>query len=231
MLESNHRLDTARIAAEEAAQGKAEFLATMSHEIRTPMNGVIAMTGLLMQAELAPDQRDFVDTIRTSGESLLTIIDDILNFSKLESKKMELEQRPMDLRQCVEETLDLLASRAAEKNLDLVLQIDPEAPTAVMGDSTRIRQILVNLVNNAIKFTNTGAVSVHIVARQSSPADGQCKSAGGLGHVRRGLGQLARFAGFVRASNGVGLRVGCRCPAGHQRLRGQVSVARRSLRA
>ncbi len=173
LLESNHRLDTARIAAEEAAQGKAEFLATMSHEIRTPMNGVIAMTGLLMQAELAPDQRDFVDTIRTSGESLLTIIDDILNFSKLESKKMELEQRPMDLRQCVEETLDLLASRAAEKNLDLVLQIDPEAPTAVMGDSTRIRQILVNLVNNAIKFTNTGAVSVHIVARQSSPADGQ----------------------------------------------------------
>ena len=170
LMESNHRLDTARIAAEEAAQGKAEFLATMSHEIRTPMNGVIAMTGLLMQAELAPDQRDFVDTIRTSGESLLTIIDDILNFSKLESKKMELEQRPMDLRQCVEETLDLLASRAAEKNLDLVLQIDPEAPTAVMGDSTRIRQILVNLVNNAIKFTNAGAVSVHIVAGHSSAA-------------------------------------------------------------
>jgi hypothetical protein len=137
------------------------------------MNGVIAMTDLLMQAELAPDQRDFVDTIRTSGESLLTIIDDILNFSKLESKKMELEQRPMDLRQCVEETLDLLASRAAEKNLDLVLQIDPEAPTAVVGDSTRLRQILVNLVNNAIKFTNTGAVSVHIVAGQSSAASTQ----------------------------------------------------------
>ena len=173
LLASNHRLDTARIAAEEAAQGKAEFLATMSHEIRTPMNGVIAMTGLLMQAELAPDQRDFVDTIRTSGESLLTIIDDILNFSKLESKKMELEQRPMDLRQCVEETLDLLASRAAEKNLDLVLQIDPEAPTAVMGDSTRLRQVLVNLVNNAIKFTSTGVVSVHIVARQSSAASPQ----------------------------------------------------------
>jgi len=173
LLGSNHRLDVARIAAEESAQGKAEFLATMSHEIRTPMNGVIAMTGLLMQAELASDQRDFVETIRTSGESLLTIIDDILNFSKLESKKMELEQRPLDLRQCVEETLDLLASRAAEKNLDLVLQIDPEVQTAVTGDSTRIRQILVNLVNNAIKFTRAGAVSVHIVGKPAPMATSQ----------------------------------------------------------
>lgn len=173
LMETNLRLDAARIAAEEAGRGKAEFLATMSHEIRTPMNGVIAMTDLLMQTELAADQRDFIDTIRTSGESLLTIIDDILNFSKLESKKMELDQRPMDLRQCVEETLDLLASRAADKNLDLVFKIDAEVPTAVIGDSTRIRQVLVNLVNNAIKFTNTGAVSVHISNNPTSSVEGQ----------------------------------------------------------
>ncbi|MBK8001182.1 MAG: response regulator [Verrucomicrobia bacterium] len=165
LREANQRLDGARIAAEENASGKAEFLATMSHEIRTPMNGVIAMTSLLMQTDLAPDQRDFVETIRTSGESLLTIIDDILNFSKLESKKMELELRPMDLRQCVEETLDLLASRASEKNLDLVYQIATDTPTSVSADSTRIRQILVNLVNNAIKFTTSGSVAISVSAK------------------------------------------------------------------
>jgi CheY-like chemotaxis protein/HPt (histidine-containing phosphotransfer) domain-containing protein len=170
LREANQRLDCARAAAEESAEGKAEFLATMSHEIRTPMNGVIAMTSLLMQTDLAPDQRDFVETIRTSGESLLTIIDDILNFSKLESKKMELELRPMDLRQCVEETFDLLASRAAEKNLDLVYQITPETPTSVSADGTRIRQILVNLINNAIKFTTAGSVSISLSARAAAGA-------------------------------------------------------------
>ena len=165
LLSANHTLDQARIAAEEAANGKAEFLANMSHEIRTPMNGVIAMTSLLLQTELASDQRDFVETIRSSGESLLTIIDDILHFSKLESGKMELEQQPMDLRICAEEALDLLAARAAEKNLDLVLDVAPDVATNALGDSTRIRQIVLNLVNNAIKFTAEGSVTVQLTTR------------------------------------------------------------------
>jgi CheY-like chemotaxis protein/HPt (histidine-containing phosphotransfer) domain-containing protein len=172
LIAANHTLDSARIAAVEAAEGKAEFLATMSHEIRTPMNGVIAMTSLLMQTDLASDQRDFVETIRSSGESLLTIIDDILHFSKLESGKMELEQRPMDLRHCAEETLDLLAARAAEKNLDLVLDIEPSTPTQVVGDGTRIRQIILNLVNNAIKFTVAGSVSIHVTSRAPEAGHG-----------------------------------------------------------
>ena len=218
--EAEEALAIAKLAAEDATKAKAEFLANMSHEIRTPMNGVIGMTEILARTSLSDTQRHYVETIHNSGDTLLAIINDILDFSKIEAGKLEIQPAALDLRDLVERTAEQLAERAQRKGLLLLAEYDPSVPTAVIGDPIRIRQILTNLLGNAIKFTQQGDVRVHVTvdppaSREAGPAifriavtdTGTGISSEGQARLFQSFSQVDGSSTRVHGGTGLGLSI------------------------
>ena len=159
-------METAKRRAEDAAETKSAFLANMSHEIRTPLNAILGMTSLALQTRLSAEQQDYLTTVKSSSESLLAIVNDILDFSKIEARRLELEHAELDLRETVGDAAKALAIRAAEKGIELACDISPDVPEWLLGDAGRLRQVLLNVLGNAVKFTTDGEVVLRVNVEQ-----------------------------------------------------------------